>query len=33
MSAGTLVVESQQDFDKWIAEKSASGAASPGDLQ
>jgi len=33
MSAGTLVVESQQDFDKWVAEKSASGAASPGDLQ
>src|SRR5215475_1514416 len=33
MSAGTLVVESQADFDKWLAEKSASGAALPGDLQ
>ncbi len=33
MSAGTLVVESQAEFDKWIAEKSAAGAASPGSLE
>lgn len=33
MSAGTLVVESQAEFDKWITERASSGSASPADLQ
>jgi cytochrome c oxidase subunit 2 len=33
MSAGTLVIESQADFDKWITERAASGASAPGGLE
>jgi len=33
MSAGTLVVETQAEFDKWITDRAASGTSAPGGLE